>query len=197
MTRIGKKLCILCGRESRETVFYSSNLTTSFFVEKSLSGRCCLRAKSTGQEVASVQLSEKPALDRDSGEIVKITGRIFFKGSNAPRQFTLRYGLLQNGDSFLSFAFSLPHGNQNDNRSRIKVFTLVFSRHDGCHLEIVHRENAFFLQNLQRDRPLAVLRDGSCVMQPLAPREELRLRHGDEICLTRSLSLWFYEGEVL
>lgn len=47
---------------------------------------------------------------------------------------SLRYGFLQNGDSFLSFAFSLPHGNQNDSRSQIKVFTLVFSLHDDCPL---------------------------------------------------------------
>lgn len=81
--------------------------------------------------------------------------------------------------------------------ARTRAQRQALDKLSGCHLEIFHRENAFFLQNLQRDRPLAVLRDESCVMQPLAPREELRLRHGDEICLTRSLSLWFYEGEVL
>ncbi len=67
----------------------------------------------------------------------------------------------------------------------------------GCHLEIFHRDNAFFLQNLQKGRYLSLVREGDCASHPLAPKAEVRLCHGDEIRLTRELSLWFYEGEVL
>lgn len=90
MTKIGMKLCILCGRASRETIFYAPSLTTSFTVAKDLHSRYCLLPKSTGREVSSVHLREKPTLDPDSGEITKITGTISFKGSSQRHAFTLR-----------------------------------------------------------------------------------------------------------
>lgn len=47
---------------------------------------------------------------------------------------SIRYGFLRSGSPYLSFAFTLPHGNKTDGRSQIRVFTLVFDRYDGCPL---------------------------------------------------------------
>lgn len=67
----------------------------------------------------------------------------------------------------------------------------------GCHLEILHRDNAFLLRNLQTKRCLSLCRPGCPTVLSLAPCQELPLCHGDEIRLTPSLSLWFYKGEVM
>lgn len=47
---------------------------------------------------------------------------------------SIRYGFLHSGNPYLSFVFTLPHGNKTDGRSQIRVFTLVFDRYDGCPL---------------------------------------------------------------
>lgn len=65
-----------------------------------------------------------------------------------------------------------------------------------CHLEVVRREGTYYLRNLQPRRQLSVLREGNCLVLPLAPGQELPLLHEDEIRLTKKLSLWFCEGEV-
>lgn len=65
-----------------------------------------------------------------------------------------------------------------------------------CRLEVRHQGDNYYLRNLQPKRQLSVLREGNCLVLPLAPGQETPLFHGDEIRLTRELSIWFYEGEV-
>lgn len=91
MIQIGTKLCLRCGRTSRETVFYSAHLSTRFTVAKDLRGRYCLRPESPDLEISQAQLTAPPTLDPDSGEITQIAGSITFKTDKTPHTFTLRH----------------------------------------------------------------------------------------------------------
>lgn len=90
MTPIGKTRCLLCGKISEETVFYSSPLSTSITVGRSLTGRYRLFAKSDGREVTAVWLNERPEVHPDSGQITKVVGALRFRDDEQPHPFLLR-----------------------------------------------------------------------------------------------------------
>ena len=80
--------------------------------------------------------------------------------------------------------------------ARTKAQKAILDTIAPCHLEVLHREGVYYLRNLQPRRQLSVLREDNCLVLPLPPGQELALLHGDEIRLTRTQSVWFYEGEV-
>ncbi len=90
MTPIGKTRCLLCGKISGETVFYSSPLSASITVGRSRTGRYRLFAKCDDREVSSIRLSERPEVHKDSGQITKIAGSLCFRGDSQPHTFLLR-----------------------------------------------------------------------------------------------------------
>lgn len=90
MTPIGKTRCLLCGKVSGETVFYSSPLSTSITVGRSRTGRYRLFAKCDDREVDRIWLSERPEVHKASGQITKIIGALRFRGDDQAHPFLLR-----------------------------------------------------------------------------------------------------------